>query len=90
MEKKYLTSLISSGPWCDSRFRYQQQQSDPMTKLEEQQATEQAIEEFLANGGEVTQIAFGKSGRIEGQSYSMWSKKKPSTSPLTTTPEEAE
>ena len=88
MEKEYLTSLISSGPWCDSRFRNQQQQSDPMTKLEEQQATERAIEEFLAKGGTVTQVAFGKSGRVEGQTYSMWSKKKPSTSPLASPPEE--
>lgn len=59
-----------------------------MTKQEEQQATDQAIADFLARGGTVTQVAFGKSGRVEGQTYSMWSKKKPSTSPLATPPEE--
>jgi hypothetical protein len=59
-----------------------------MTKQEEQLATEQAIEEFLANGGTVTQVAFGKSGRVEGSTYSSWSKKKPSTSPLANPPEE--
>jgi len=59
-----------------------------MTKLEEQQATDQAIAEFLANGGTITQCVYGKSGRVEGQTYSMWSKKKPSTSPLANPPEE--
>jgi hypothetical protein len=59
-----------------------------MTKQEEQQATDQAVAEFLARGGTVTQIAYGKSGRVEGQTYSMWSKKKPTASPLATLPEE--
>jgi hypothetical protein len=59
-----------------------------MTKEQEQAATDAAIEEFLANGGTVTQVAFGKSGRAEGTSYSQWSKKKPSTSPLANPPDE--
>jgi hypothetical protein len=61
-----------------------------MSKLKEQAATEQAMAEFLANGGTVTQYAYGKSGRVEGESYSMWSKKKPSTSPLANPPEDDE
>jgi hypothetical protein len=59
-----------------------------MTKQEEQLATDQAIEEFLAQGGVVKKVPFGKSGRVEGETYSMWSKKKPSTSPLANPPEE--
>jgi hypothetical protein len=59
-----------------------------MSKQEEQAATDQAIAEFLARGGTITQVAYGKSGRVEGESYSMWSKKKPSTSPLANPPEE--
>lgn len=61
-----------------------------MTKQEEQAAVDRAIEEFLAKGGKITQCAYGKSGRVEGESYSSWSKKKPSTSPLANPPEEDE
>jgi hypothetical protein len=61
-----------------------------MSKEEEQAAADAAIAEFLANGGNITQCEYGKSGRAEGESYSMWSKKKPSTSPLANPPEEDE
>jgi hypothetical protein len=61
-----------------------------MSKQEDQLATDRAVAEFLANGGTVTQCAYGKSGRVEGESYSMWSKKKPSTSPLASPPEDDE
>jgi hypothetical protein len=61
-----------------------------MGKLEDQEATDRAVAEFLANGGTITQCAFGKSGRVEGESFSSWSKKKPSTSPLANPPEEDE
>jgi hypothetical protein len=57
---------------------------------EKQEEVNKAIEEFLANGGQITQCAYGKSGRVEGETYSMWSKKKPSTSPLASPPEEDE
>ena len=59
-----------------------------MTKAENQAATEAALEEFLAKGGVVQQLKPNQSGRVEGESYSMWSKKKPSTSPLAKAPEE--
>jgi hypothetical protein len=59
-------------------------------KKQEQEAVDAAIAEFLANGGKITQYAYGKSGRAEGESYSSWSKKKPSTSPLANPPEEDE
>jgi hypothetical protein len=59
-----------------------------MSKEEEQAAVDQAIAEFLANGGKITQCAYGKSGRVDGASYSQWSKKKPSTSPLANPPED--
>ena len=61
-----------------------------MTKAENQAATEAAIEEFLAKGGVVQQLKPNQSGRVEGESYSMWSKKKPSTSPLANPPEDDE
>jgi hypothetical protein len=61
-----------------------------MSKEQEQKATNDAIAEFLANGGVIQQIDRNKSGRVEGQSYSSWSKKKPSTSPLASPPEEDE
>ena len=61
-----------------------------MTKEEEQAAADAAVAEFLANGGKITQCEYGKSGRAEGASYSAWSKKKPSTSPLASPPEEDE
>ena len=59
-----------------------------MSKEEEQAIVDKAIAEFLAGGGKITQCEYGKSGRVEGESYSMWSKKKPSTSPLAKPPEE--
>ena len=61
-----------------------------MTKAENQAATEAALEEFLAKGGQVQQLKPNQSGRVEGESYSMWSKKKPSTSPLANPPEDEE
>jgi hypothetical protein len=59
-----------------------------MSKTEDQAAADAAVAEFLANGGKITQCEYGKSGRVEGETYSMWSKKKPSTSPLANPPEE--
>ena len=47
-----------------------------MGKLEDMAATEAALAEFLANGGKIQQIPTGKSGRVEGESFSMWGKKK--------------
>jgi hypothetical protein len=61
-----------------------------MSKEEEQAAVDAAVAEFLANGGKITQCEYGKSGRAEGSSYSSWSKKKPSTSPLANPPEDDE
>jgi hypothetical protein len=59
-----------------------------MTKADEQAATDDAVARFLANGGIIQQLKPNQSGRVEGESYSMWSKKKPSTSPLANPPEE--
>ena len=61
-----------------------------MTKAENQASTDAALEEFLAKGGQVQQLKPNQSGRVEGESYSMWSKNKPSTSPLANPPEEDE
>ena len=61
-----------------------------MTKAENQASTDAALEEFLAKGGQVQQLKPNQSGRVEGESYSMWSKKKPSTSPLANPPEDDE
>ena len=51
-------------------------------------SSEIAMQEFLAKGGVIQQIKRNVSGRVEGASYSAWSKKKPSTSPLANPPEE--
>jgi len=59
-----------------------------MTKEQDQAATDAAIAEFLANGGQVQKLKPNQSGRVEGSSYSQWSKKKPSTSPLANPPDE--
>jgi hypothetical protein len=59
-----------------------------VSKEEEQKTTNAAIAEFLANGGVIQQVARNKSGRVEGQSYSAWSKKKPVTSSVLATPPE--
>ena len=61
-----------------------------MTKAENQASTDAALEEFLAKGGVVQQLKPNQSGRVEGESYSMWSKKKRSTSPLANPPEDDE
>jgi len=61
-----------------------------MTKTQNQTETDAALEEFFAKGGVVQQLKPNQSGRVEGESYSMWSKKKPSTSPLANPPEEDE
>jgi hypothetical protein len=59
-----------------------------MTKEQEQAATDAAMAEFFARGGQIQQLRPNQSGRAEGTSYSQWSKKKPSTSPLANPPEE--
>jgi len=61
-----------------------------MTREEEKAATEAALAEFFAKGGQVQKLKPNQSGRAEGESYSAWSKKKPSTSPLANPPEEDE
>lgn len=61
-----------------------------MTKSNDQEATDAAVAEFLANGGVVQQLKPNQSGRAEGSSYSQWSNKKPSTSPLANPPEDEE
>ena len=61
-----------------------------MTKDEYEAATEVAMAEFLAKGGVIQQIGRNVSSREEGSSYSSWSKKKPSTSPLANPPEDHE
>jgi hypothetical protein len=61
-----------------------------MTKAEEQAATEAALAEFLAKGGEIQKLRPNQSGRVEGESYNPWSKKKTSTSPLANPPEDDE
>jgi hypothetical protein len=57
-----------------------------MTKELDKEATDKAIEEFLANGGVIQQLRPNQSGRVEGQGYS-WGKK-PTVSPLANPPEE--
>ena len=53
--------------------------------------TDEAIKEFLAKGGVIQQIPMGKSGRVEGESYNPWGKKKTATeSPLASPPDEDE
>jgi hypothetical protein len=61
-----------------------------MTKDEYEAATAVAMAEFLAKGGVIQQIGRNVSSREEGSSYSSWSKKKPSTSPLANPPEDHE
>jgi hypothetical protein len=61
-----------------------------MTKDEYEAATAAAMAEFLAKGGVIQQIGRNVSSREEGSSYSSWSKKKPSTSPLANPPEDHE
>ena len=57
-------------------------------KEEERVETDPAILEFLARGGVIQKIGRNVSSREEGSSYSSWSKKKPSTSPLANPPDE--
>jgi hypothetical protein len=61
-----------------------------MTKEEDKAATDAAMAEFFAKGGVVQKFKPNQSGRVDGASYSQWSKKKPSTSPLANPPEEDE
>jgi hypothetical protein len=55
---------------------------------EEDTSSEDALAEFLAKGGVIQQLKPNQSGRVDGASYSSWSKKKPSTSPLASPPED--
>ncbi len=59
-----------------------------MTKEDNKEALDRALEEFFAKGGVVQQLKQNQSGRVDGASYSSWSKKKPSTSPLANPPDE--
>ena len=47
-----------------------------IARREQRDASDRALEQFFAAGGEVQQFAFGKSGRVEGASYSAWGKPK--------------
>jgi hypothetical protein len=51
-------------------------------------STDDALAEFLAKGGVIQQLKPNQSGREDGASYSSWSKKKPSTSPLASPPDD--
>jgi hypothetical protein len=55
---------------------------------EEDTSSEDALAEFLAKGGVIQQLKPNQSGRVDGASYSSWSKKKPSVSPLASPPED--
>jgi hypothetical protein len=55
---------------------------------EEDTSSEDALAEFLAKGGVIQQLKPNQSGRVDGASYSSWSKKKPSASPLASPPED--
>ena len=59
-----------------------------MDKKQEQAETDAAMAEFFAKGGVVQKLRPNQSGRVEGESYNPWSKKKTSTSPLANPPEE--
>jgi hypothetical protein len=59
-----------------------------MDKKQEQAETDAALAEFFARGGVVQKLRPNQSGRVEGESYNPWSKKKTSTSPLANPPEE--
>jgi hypothetical protein len=59
-----------------------------MDKKQEQAETDAAMAEFFARGGVVQKLRPNQSGRVEGESYNPWSKKKTSTSPLANPPEE--
>lgn len=52
-----------------------------IARREQRQASDRALEEFFAAGGEVQQLEFGKSGRVEGASYSAWGKPKKAAAP---------
>jgi hypothetical protein len=80
--KSHKLQIVGSTPTPATNIR------ENMSKTEDQAAADAAVAEFLANGGKITQCEYGKSGRVEGETYSMWSKKKPSTSPLANPPEE--
>ena len=82
--------LGPGGPRFESLYSDQFNKKATMTREEDQAATDAALAEFLANGGVVQQLKPNQSGRVEGESYSMWSKKKPSTSPLAKAPEDDE
>lgn len=47
-----------------------------MKNKENQIETDCAVEQFLANGGEIVKLAYGKSGIEEGSGYSPWGKKR--------------
>jgi hypothetical protein len=57
-----------------------------MTREEDQAATDAAVAAFLAAGGKIQEVPWGKSGRVEGQSYSAWGrpgpKKKADAAPM--------
>ena len=82
--------LGPGGPRFESLYSDQFNKKATMSKAEDQAVTDAALAEFLAKGGVIQQLKPNQSGRVEGESYSMWSKKKPSTSPLANPPENDE
>jgi hypothetical protein len=48
-----------------------------MTREQDQKASDLALQEFLAKGGQIEQLKQNQSGREPGESYSQWAKKKP-------------
>jgi hypothetical protein len=48
-----------------------------MTREQDQKASDLALQEFLAKGGQIEQLSRNQSGREPGESYSQWAKKKP-------------
>ena len=52
--------------------------------LSEKEQREQAMAEFLANGGKIQQIASGVSGRVEGAFVSPWGAPKKAGRPAAT------
>ena len=60
---------------------------------ERSNTTEEAMADFIKNGGKVQQLDYRQSGRVEGDNYNPWGagrKKKTTDSPLKSTAEDEE
>jgi hypothetical protein len=63
------------------------------TAAQRSNTTEEAMATFLLNGGQVQQLDYRQSGRVEGDNYNPWGagrKKKTADSPLKSTAEDEE